>query len=295
MQYKNPLVSIVVPSYNHAPFVADCIKSIVSQDFKDFELIVIDDGSKDESPSILKTLQQTYGFQLLLNKNQGLAKTLNQGFRDLAKGKYLTFCASDDYWLPGKLRKQVQFLEDNPEYAMVYGKAKIVDENNEEDVEQTRQKNEKLKGGFIFKELINIDFHPPVNYMLSALVIKELGYYKEHIWAEDFDMNLRIAESYPIGFIDEFLSGYRVNQSIPNKNLSFKTIYSHKNSIEQFSTSPFYKEAIKKWHFRCFTWYAPYIKGKKMALKGMFYNLDKVFMKEFLISFLVLLLKWHKE
>lgn len=293
-ELKDPLVSIVVPSYNHAAFITQCIESIISQDYSNYELIVIDDGSKDESPQILLDLQKKYSFNLILNKNQGLAPTLNHGFRDIAKGKYFTFCASDDYWLPGKLRKQVEFLEKNPDYAMVYGKAEIIDENNNIDQNRTRVTNSRLKGGYIFKELINLEFHPPVNYMLSAAIVKELGFYKEHIWAEDFDMNLRISQNHPIGFIDDYMSGYRINNSIPNKNLSFKTIKSHKESIEQFKHTPFYREAIKNWHLRCFTWYAPYVNGKRMALKGMIHNLDKMFTKKFIISFMVLIVKWHK-
>jgi len=293
-ELKDPLVSIVVPSYNHAAFITQCIESIISQDYSNYELIVIDDGSKDESPQILLDLQKKYSFNLILNKNQGLARTLNHGFRELAQGKYLTFCASDDYWLPGKLRKQVEFLEKNPDYAMVYGKAEIIDENNNIDKNRTRVTNSRLKGGYIFKELINLEFHPPVNYMLSAAIVKELGFYKEHIWAEDFDMNLRISQNHPIGFIDDYISGYRINNSIPNKNLSFKTIKSHKESIEQFKDTPFYREAIKNWHYRCFTWYAPYINGKRMALNGMIHNLDKMFTKKFIISFMVLIVKWHK-
>lgn len=293
MIIKNPLVSIIVPSYNHAQYIEQCIESIVSQDYDNYELIVIDDGSVDESPLILQKLQNKYGFYLEMNKNQGLSKTLNRGFKDLAKGKYFTFCASDDYWMPGKLKKQVQFLEENPDYAMVYGKAIIVDETGQILHEYNQKKEHKLKGGYIFKELIFLDFHPPVNYMLRAEVIRELGYYREHIWAEDFDMNLRIAIKYPIGFINEFLSYYRINNSIPSKSLTFKTIYSHKDSIDQFKNSEFYIEAVKKWHYRCFTWYAPFKSGKILALKGMLRNLDMIYKKEFINSAIVLLVRWY--
>lgn len=293
MVTKNPLVSIVVPSYNHAQHIEHCIESIVSQDYDNYELIVIDDGSFDDSPYILQKLQNKYGFYLEINKNQGLAKTLNRGFRDIAKGKYFTFCASDDYWMPGKLKKQVQFLEENPDFAMVYGKAIIADETGLILHDYNVKKEQKLKGGYIFKQLIFLDFHPPVNYMLRAKVIRELGYYREHIWAEDFDMNLRIAIKYPIGFINDFLSCYRINNSIPSKSLTFKTIYSHKDSIDQFKNSEFYNEAIKKWYYRCFTWYAPFKSGKILALKGMLRNLDMIYKKEFINSAIVLLVRWY--
>lgn len=292
---QNPLVSIVVPSYNHAKYITQCIESIVSQDCDNFELIVIDDGSSDESPHILTELKKKYNFKLIFQENQGSSKTLNRGFKEIAKGKYLTFCSSDDYWLPGKLRKQVEFLEQNNEYAMVFGKSLIINELEKIELERTENSNRNLKGGWIFNELINIKFHPPGNSMLREESVRKLGYYRENIWAEDFDMVLRVSYNYPIGFIDEYLSVYRIDNSIPSKILNFKTINSHWDSIYQFKDTEYYSEAIRNWNFRCFTWYAPYIKGKLFATRGMLKSLNKLNTKEFLISFLVLIFKWHKE
>ena len=228
---SNPLVSILVPSYNHAAFVEKCIDSIINQDY--------------------------------------------------------------DNWLPKKLSLQVKFLENNPNYGLVYGKAIVVDENDKIMQERTVSANRNLLGGNIFKELLFLEFHPPVNYLYRAKVIQKLGFFREDIWAEDFDMNLRIGYKYPIGFLKENIFYYRVNNSIPSKNLNFKTIYSHKNSIDQFKDSEYYNQAIKLWHFRCFTWYAPFYKGKKLALKGMAHSLDKIFNREFWHSFALLLFRWH--
>tara|TARA_B110000003_G_C16651696_1_gene534466 strand:- start:2026 stop:2904 length:879 start_codon:yes stop_codon:yes gene_type:complete len=291
--HKNPLVSILVPSYNHSKYIKKCIECIVNQNYDNYELIVIDDGSTDNSVAILSELQKKHGFYLKLNKNQGLAKTLNIGFKEIANGKYFAICASDDFWLPNKLTLQVEFLEKNPNYAMVYGKAKVIDENDNILKEITEATNRNLKGGSVFKELILMEFHPPVNYLHRANVIREIGFFQENLWAEDFDMNLRIAKKYYIGFINEYLFYYRVNNSIPSKGLNFKTIYSHKSSIEKFKDSEYYTQAIKLWYFRCFTWYAPFYKGKKLAIKGMSHNLDKIFTREFWRSFVVLFLRWH--
>ena len=159
--------------------------------------------------------------------------------------------------------------------------------------ERTEATNRNLKGGDIFKQLLYLEFHLPVSYLFRGKVIQKMGFYRENIWAEDFDMNLRIAKKYPIGFINEYLFCYRVNNSIPSKGLNFKTIYSHKNSIDQFKDSEYYNQALKLWHFRCFTWYAPFYKGKKLAIKGMAHNLDKIFTREFWRSFVMLFLRWH--
>ena len=287
---SNLLVSIVVPSYNHSQYINECIESIFNQSYTNFELIVIDDGSKDNSVEILKKLKLKYDFKLIAKKNEGLSKSLNIGFKDHSNGYYLTFCASDDYWHKDKLKKQVAFLEDNQDYQMVFTKAYSVDHNSNTLENRTLEINKGLLGGDIFKEIILQKIHPPVNYLFRSSIIKKLGFYDEEIWAEDFDMNLRISEHNKIGFIDQFLFFYR--QPEYNKNLNFKTIYSHRKSIEKFKHSRYYKTAIKKWHYKCFLWYAPYKKGKKIAFIGMVKNIDKFLTKEFLIFLTVLLRKW---
>src|SRR5690349_13476521 len=93
-----PLVSVIVPSYNHEKFITECVESIMQQTYKNFELTVIDDGSRDGSRDILKQLQDKYGFNLVLQENIGLTSTLNKGIQNWGTGKYISFCASDDYW-----------------------------------------------------------------------------------------------------------------------------------------------------------------------------------------------------
>ena len=162
------------------------------------------------------------------------------------------------------------------------------------DINRTNSQNSNLKGGWIFRELINIQFHPPGNGMIKAEVMRDLGYYKGDVWAEDFDMILKIGNKHPIGFINEPLSVYRINNSMPSKILNFRTIYSHKNSILNYKDSIYFREAMKNWNMRCFTWFAPFTKGKLLAINGMFNSLDKIFTRPFLVSFLVLIFKWKK-
>lgn len=290
---SKPLVSVVVPSYNHANYVEQCIESIINQDYDNYELIVIDDGSTDNSYNILSELQLKHDFYLEFNKNQGLAKTLNRGFKEIAKGKYFAICASDDYWVSNKLSLQVKFLEKNQGYAMVYGKVIVIDENDKVIEKKTKSSNLKLKGGNIFRELLFLEFHPPVNCLYRAKVIQKIDFFRENIWAEDFDINLRIANQSPIGFINEYLFYYRINNSIPSKNLNFKTIHSHKASIDKFKDSQLYDQAVKLWHFRCFKWYAPFRKGKKLAINGMSRNLDQIFKREFWHALALLIFRWH--
>lgn len=104
-----PLVSVIMPAYNAAPFIKDAISSVIAQTVTDWELLVIDDGSSDDSRQIAAELAQGDArIQLLVNEqNMGVAKTRNRGI-EMAKGQYIAFLDSDDVWYPEKLERQLE-------------------------------------------------------------------------------------------------------------------------------------------------------------------------------------------
>lgn len=276
-------------------FITQCIESIINQTYKNIELTVIDDGSKDDSPEILKQLQSKYGFNLVLQENMGLALTMNKGFQNYAKGKYISPCASDDYWPEDKLEKQVDFMERHPEYPMCFGKLYMVDATGQIIPKLTEMVNKPLKGGYVFKEVLLQELHPSVNYMFRSSLFAQIGYYK-NTWAEDFYMNLKISSRYPLGYIDDYLSYYRRSpepKDIKAKMINLKSIYSHLDSINEYKDSPYYRKAIKLWYLRCFYWYLPYKSTKKIAFKGMIRNLDKLLNPDFLKSILKFVFVWE--
>ncbi len=122
-----PLVSVILPSYNHQRYVSQAIESVLNQTYPQVELIVLDDGSRDRSVSIIEELAKTHGFTAIRRENRGLAKTLNEGV-NLAKGKYLCFVGSDDYYRPHRIERAVEQLEQAPaSVACVYCDGDIVD------------------------------------------------------------------------------------------------------------------------------------------------------------------------
>lgn len=121
----NPLVTIIVPCYNHQRFIADCLESIVAQAYSPLQVIVIDDGSSDKSAEIARTLSKQYGFEFFEQSNQGLIATINRGL-SLAKGKYYCVFASDDVMTLGRLKIQVEFLEKNPEFCACGDRKSVV-------------------------------------------------------------------------------------------------------------------------------------------------------------------------
>lgn len=289
---SQPLVSIIVPSYNHTKFIAQCIESIFQQSYKHFELIVIDDGSKDNSKDILKELQLKFEFTLVFQENHGVAYTLNRGITEFAKGKYVTFCASDDYWAVDKLKMQVQFMESNQFYPMCYGKTYYVNENSQIIYKYTFL-NKTLRGGWLFDDILLFKLHPPVNYLFRKEIFNEVGLYNEELFAEDYYMNLKISEKYTIGFIDEFLSYYRLNDQSGKAYRNDKLSNSHLQTIEFYKTHKLYKEAKSTVYLRDFDLTCIYKQLKFIALKKMFMSSNLFYKRKFIISVLKLFYYWR--
>jgi alpha-1,3-rhamnosyltransferase len=180
-------VSVVVPSYNHYRFISETINSVLGQSFKDFELIVIDDGSSDNSQELIKKLALDHGFKYLLKENEGICQTLNRGI-ELSAGEYVVFLASDDYIPIHRLKEQVEFLDSNPEVDVVTGGVTLVDEFGRE----LKVKHPPLLGNLEFHQLLkrNIIFAPTA--MIRKSVFDSVGFYNPKISIEDYDLWLRI-------------------------------------------------------------------------------------------------------
>lgn len=291
MNENKPLVSVIVPCYNHEKYITQCIESIVKQTYKNFELIVIDDGSKDNSRVILEDLQSKYDFNLVFQENHGVAYTLNRGIKEYATGKYVTFCASDDYWALDKLEKQVQFMENNRFYPLCFGKTHYVNEESEL-LPKLDAMNNVLKGGCLFEDILLFKIHPPVNYLFRKSIFNEIGYYDEKIFAEDYDMNLRISSKYAIGFLDDYLGFYRFTVTT-NKIIGFETISnSHLISIENYKEHPLYNKAKRMVFLRKFDLYSGFTSFKKKAFLNMFTSIRFFFKKRFIVSVIKLVVFW---
>lgn len=291
MKDEDPLVSVIVPCYNHGKFIVECINSIKRQSYKNIELTVIDDGSIDNSVNILRQLQNEYDFNLIVQENRGLPATLNKGIKEYVKGKYIAICASDDYWALDKIEKQVLYMEANESFAMCYGKTYYVDKNSDI-ILGLNKFDYRLKGGRIFEDIFLFKFHPPVNYFLRASVYQEVGYYDEAIFADDYYMNLKIASKYPIGFLNEFLGYYRVDYDF-NKVIRFdKVSDSHLMAIEEYKDHHLYSMAKRIVFLQKFDVFSGYKKHKKIALINLTKCYTLFYKKQFISSFIKFLFLW---
>ncbi|MHC4206509.1 MAG: glycosyltransferase, partial [Planctomycetota bacterium] len=118
--YKiSPSVSVIIPCFNTAKYLSQAIESVLRQTFGDFEIIVVDDGSTDNTPEVVKSFEDGR-IHYIYQKNKGLAGARNTGIRH-SSGRYITFLDADDYFLPNKLKDQVTFLQEHPQYGLVAG------------------------------------------------------------------------------------------------------------------------------------------------------------------------------
>jgi glycosyltransferase involved in cell wall biosynthesis len=193
---KNQLVSIIIPTYNRAWSIKESIDSVLSQDFNDFELIVIDDGSTDHTLGILNS----YGKDILVihQRNQGVSSARNRGLME-ASGSFIAFLDSDDLWLPRKLSIQVDFFHSNPT-AMICQTEEIWMRNN---VRINPKKRHKKPSGIIFEPSLALCLVSPSAVMTRRNLFDEVGFFDETLPAcEDYDLWLRISYKHPVYLID---------------------------------------------------------------------------------------------
>ena len=201
-------VSVVVPSYNHAPFVAAALRSVFEQTRPPARLLVIDDGSRDGSPQVIETALKDCPFpcELVARENRGLCATLNEG---LAKtgGRYFAYLGSDDLWLPGFLEARVALLEARPRAVLAYGHAYLLDERGE--VSDCTLDWARYADGDARAMLLEEAYAP-----MSPTVLHRREGLERHGWnegarLEDYELYLRLSADGEFAFDPRVLSAWR--------------------------------------------------------------------------------------
>lgn len=276
MDNKEYLVTVVVPAYNHEKYIIDCLESIDNQTYRDFQWIIADDCSTDNTPMILKENQSKYGYELILHKkNKGISATLTEMIQDYAKGKYISALASDDMYLPSKIEKQLKFMEANPQYGMCYSRNYSIDVSGNI---IGKEDSHHYKSGWIFKDILSISFHLGTCKMTRRDALESVGYYPSGIMAEDLYMNCKIAEKYQIGLLDDYLGKYRCAPT-GSKRDPMKLVMSHKETIDLYKDREEYDYAIKRWYVHSAGILSSYKKYKMTAFKYLccaFFNINNI-------------------
>lgn len=193
----SPTVSVVVPTHNRAERLADTLRSVLNQTLQDFELIVVDDGSTDDTSKVVQSFPRVQ--YISMKENHGVSKARNEGLTH-AKGRYICFLDSDDLWDEKKLQVQVQWMEENADCQVCY-----TDEIWIRRGVRVNQMNKHRKySGNIFRHCLSLCIVSPSSAMLRAGLLDEVGNFDESLPAcEDYDLWLRIAVKYPFHFIEE--------------------------------------------------------------------------------------------
>jgi glycosyltransferase involved in cell wall biosynthesis len=196
---NKPLVSVIIPTYNRGWIVQEAIDSVLNQDFTDYELIVVDDGSDDDTAMILAGYGES--ISVLHQPNKGVSAARNHGIA-AASGQLIAFLDSDDLWLPRKLSTQVKFFKDHPDA--------VINQTQERWIRNGVRVNPKQRhhkfSGMIFEHSLALCLVSPSAVMLKKNLFDDVGGFDEQLPAcEDYDLWLRISCRYPVQLIDKTL------------------------------------------------------------------------------------------
>jgi glycosyltransferase involved in cell wall biosynthesis len=206
-----PQVSVILPVFNGEAFLADAIESVRAQEFSDWEIIAVDDGSTDGSGRILREYETVLPgrLRLITQENRGISVAKNRAI-GLSSGEYIAFLDCDDGWSPEKLELQVSVLQRMEEVAMVYSDCSLVDLQGNV-IRKTYFEKPPLHG-WVFPELLLHNCVPSSSVILRRSVLDAVGLLNPAFRiAQDYDLWLRIADRYPIEVIDRPLMQYRVH------------------------------------------------------------------------------------
>jgi len=206
------MVSVIVPTYNHRGFIGHTLDSVFTQTFTDFEVIVVNDGSPDDTVDVLAPLASDARILYFEQSNQGQSFARNRGLRE-ARGKYIAFLDDDDVWPPDKLEWQVAFLEEHAEVATVGGTLQLMDEFGS--VGRIGAHHSEITFESLFA---GNPFFSPGQTLIRSSVLKQVGGMDEEIWgADDWDLWFRISKRFNITMLDRLALYYRVHAGNASK------------------------------------------------------------------------------
>ena len=232
-----PRVSIIMPAYNASDFIREAVDSILAQTFRDFELIILNDGSTDDTQTIVESYDDER-IRLVNKVNSGVASTLNEGLK-LAKGEFIWRHDADDISLPQKLERQIQFMEEHPEFDLCATQVAFMTERGKVAWDKRQPKTAWFQEQ-PFREVFFEDFSPysPVTHGTTLFRTELLAitpeYREAFITSEDIDMWLRFLGHARLAVLSDCISLHRLSGS------SATAVHGWKNH--------FYRELAKEFY-----------------------------------------------
>lgn len=236
----NPLISVIIPAYNSSQTIEEALKSVITQTYQNFEIIIIDDCSTDNTVEVIKEFIENHPKHkiiLIVNKeNSGPAKSRNRGI-EISNGEYISLLDSDDFYVNNKLEKQIQFLKNNKEFIACSSYLQCFGLQNNivtSDINPERMKDEIL---------IGIPFlHATICISKEFIITHQLFYNTDMRYSEDYDWAIRLINmGGKIQVLDEVLYNYRIS----GNQASFI-----KNQQNQSAANPLQLKASKDIHYK---------------------------------------------
>ncbi|HMI04321.1 MAG TPA: glycosyltransferase family 2 protein [Pedobacter sp.] len=206
----NPKITVFMAAYNAANYINESIQSILDQTFEDFELLIVNDGSTDETVDIINNFKDSRIRLLHNDKNRGLTYTRNIVVNE-ARAEYIAILDSDDVAIHNRLELQYNFFQEHPDFALCGGHGTVIDEAGNPVADNrftVPVGSDKIKMTLLF---YNTFINSTVMY--KAAVLKELNGYNDYAPAEDYELFIRISDKYPVANLDSILVKYRLHSS----------------------------------------------------------------------------------
>ena len=206
---RDPAVSVVIPTYSHRDLIGETLDSVFAQTFRDFEVIVLDDGSTDGTAELLRPLVDERRIRYLRQENSGQAAARNRGLAE-ARGEFVAFLDDDDLWPREKLDWQVAALRQNPDAVLVYGEERHL----HPDGRLTRHILGQPPDGEVYAKFrLRNWITSPGQTLIRTDVLREIGGFDTSLWgADDWDLYIRLARRGPFVFRPDVALHYRIHE-----------------------------------------------------------------------------------
>lgn len=267
---RTPAVSVIIPTFNRARLVERAMRSVLAQTIEDFEIIVIDDASTDNTRWVVDRIDDSRIRYLHHESNRGGAAARNSGI-EVATGTYIAFLDSDDRWLPHKLERQIPLLSSQPNVGLAYSGYEVVD-----DVGRVIERVTPRFRGQLYSLLLRRNCMGASTVVVRAACLNRIGGFDERLPScQDWDLWIRCARHYRVDYIPEPLMQYtRSTQSIRISRDVESSIRGHNMIIDKHldPSATNYDHILAEHHFRL---------GKRLFLEGHHHMATSYFQSAF--------------
>ncbi|QXI38064.1 glycosyltransferase [Pseudomonas xantholysinigenes] len=246
MTAYQPLVTVIIASYNHGPYIEESILSVLNQTYPNIELLVVDDGSPDDSVERIQRLQEQYGFDFRVQKNMGLTHTLNSAVAR-AKGELIAPFGSDDIMMPDRIAIQVEYMADKPEVGICAGNIELIDSQGALFPEERQRRNVPFRRLDFEDMFLERKPYPPAPTLLFRReALEKVGGFDPNIRLEDLLIELKVTRAgYFIDGLSVVMARYRKHATNSYKNHRFM-IDNIMRTYALFRDHPCYEEVKYK-------------------------------------------------